>query len=531
MALSLWLEQSELAVEPGESARSSVTVANRSGAGVRVRLAVTGPAEQWVWVIPTELDVAAGSEATTGLVARVPRAAEPAAGPYPFEVVASSAGEPAVEERAAGTLEVSPFVELSLLVQPHAGDDAAPRTVTVFNRGNTAVPVALRATSDDDAVQLELQPDEVVPAPGESVTAELRLRAGRASRSGPASSSFSITAVPTGAAAGAEPVDTSGTVARPVPPPARRAVAAGVVALAVLLLIGLVVASGGGDPEPSVVASGSSSTTAAPDCIVTGHVDQRVTGLTPEDIPKLPADFSFFEVAADGCSPVRWNPCEPVHYVINPAGATPTGVADVREAFRRLGEVTGMAYVEDGMTDEVGTGGGRGREAYQPQRYGQRWAPILVSWQRSNRGTETVQVVGGGFPTLAGDVYVTGNLFLNPDAVTNPATGAKVGGGFGTETGFGAIGPEGVTWGRIILHELAHIMGLGHVRDPSQLMYPETSDHTGRPARFAAGDLAGISHLGKEAGCLNTPPLDTPTRGISGRGGQPPTTAARTSTT
>lgn len=524
MALSLWLESSELAVEPGESARSRVRVANQSGAEVRVRLAVTGPGEQWVWVIPTELDVAAGSEAGAGLVARVPRAAEPAAGRYPFEVVASTGGEPAVEIRQAGALEVRAFVELSLLVQPHAGDDSAPRTVTVYNRGNAAVPVALGATSDDPGVEVEVSPGEVAPAPGESATAELRLRAGRAE-----SASFTVTATPAGGVGG-EPVDTSGTVTRPIPARNRRAVAAGVVALAALLVVGLVVAAGGGDSGSTVAASGG-TTTAVPGCVVSGHVDPRVTGLTPEDIPKLPADFSFFEVASDGCSPVRWNPCESVHYVINPDNATPTGMADVREAFRRLGEATGMTYVEDGMTDEMGTGGGRGRAAYQPQRYGERWAPILVSWQSNTRGTETVQIVGGGFPTLAGDVYVTGNLFLNPDAVTNPAAGTKVGGGFGGETGFGPIGPEGVTWGRIILHELAHIMGLGHVRDPSQLMYPETSQHTGRPARFATGDLAGIRHVGQEAGCLTTPSLDTPTRGISGRGGPPPTTAARTSTT
>jgi hypothetical protein len=90
-------------------------------------------------------------------------------------------------------------------------------------------------------------------------------------------------------------------------------------------------------------------------------------------------------------------------------------------------------------------------------------------------------------------------------------------GGFGATEGAGRIGPEGVTWGRVILHELAHITGLGHVRDPAQLMYPETSDHTTRPARFDTGDLAGLRFLGKEAGCLTTPPLDTPTRGISGR--------------
>ena len=37
----------------------------------------------------------------------------------------------------------------------------------------------------------------------------------------------------------------------------------------------------------------------------------------------------------------------------------------------------------------------------------------------------------------------------------------------------------------VILHELGHVMGLEHVDDPTQLMYPEI----GSPAGLAAGDL------------------------------------------
>jgi hypothetical protein len=43
----------------------------------------------------------------------------------------------------------------------------------------------------------------------------------------------------------------------------------------------------------------------------------------------------------------------------------------------------------------------------------------------------------------------------------------------------------------VILHELGHVMGLEHVDDPTQLMYPEI----GSPAGLAAGDLNGLYEL------------------------------------
>ena len=45
----------------------------------------------------------------------------------------------------------------------------------------------------------------------------------------------------------------------------------------------------------------------------------------------------------------------------------------------------------------------------------------------------------------------------------------------------------------VILHELGHVMGLEHVDDPAQLMYPEI----GAPDGLADGDLNGLYELGR----------------------------------
>ena len=273
--------------------------------------------------------------------------------------------------------------------------------------------------------------------------------------------------------------------------------------LAIALLLAACGGSGGGAEVDPV---GGPADSAAPACPAEGHIDTHASGLTPDRIPTLPSSYSFSSVKADGCSPVRFDPCQPVHYVMNAAEAPPTGVADVREAFTRLGTATGITFVDDGTTDE------QGRRNPTDARYPGRWAPILVVWVHRAPGGADVQIVGSGFPARVGDVLVSGTLTLNVDAVIN-TKGTPVPGGFGSgsATGVGAIGAEGVTWGRVILHELAHVMGLGHTRDRDQLMFPDTAEQTAQTTDYRSGDRQGLRLLGREAGCVAgapTPPAN-----------------------
>jgi hypothetical protein len=48
----------------------------------------------------------------------------------------------------------------------------------------------------------------------------------------------------------------------------------------------------------------------------------------------------------------------------------------------------------------------------------------------------------------------------------------------------------------VVLHELGHLVGLGHVDDPAELMHPSGGDMTG----WGPGDRYGLSALGS-AGC------------------------------
>jgi hypothetical protein len=260
----------------------------------------------------------------------------------------------------------------------------------------------------------------------------------------------------------------------------------------------------GGEADLDLDAGAApTSAPAAPACPAQDHVDTRVSGLAPDRIPTLPSGYSFSAVKADGCSPVRFDPCQPVHYVMNATEAPPTGVADVREAFNRLGAATGITFVDDGTTDEVSR-----RSPTDATRYPGRWAPILVVWTHRGAGEANVLVVGTGVPARVGDVLVSGSLTLNVDAVINRARNTPVPGGFGSGSGagVGAIGAEGVTWGRVILHELAHVMGLGHTRDRDQLMYPDIAEQTAHTTEYRSGDRQGLRLVGREAGCVPDPP-------------------------
>ena len=151
----------------------------------------------------------------------------------------------------------------------------------------------------------------------------------------------------------------------------------------------------------------------------------------------------------------------------------------IHEAVSVVSAASGLQFVHDGATTEAPS---KEREAYQPDRYGKRWAPILIAWSTPEEATELAGRIAGTGGSSAiqapGEpyVYVTGQVQLDAPALT--ATLAF---------------PEGPALVRaIIMHELAHVVGLDHVNDRTQMMYEENSGQV----EFGAGDRAGLALLG-----------------------------------
>jgi hypothetical protein len=232
---------------------------------------------------------------------------------------------------------------------------------------------------------------------------------------------------------------------------------------------------------PTAVPSATPPTPTAPPDRPTAGVEAARTPLArPLPAPPEGGPHGFIAFQTDGVTPVAYDPCRPVHYVLRPDNAPDGGEEAVLAAFARLSEVTGLQFVHDGASDEPST---LERAVFQPDRYGDRWAPVLVAWETEEQNPalagDTVGQAGSVAVSLGEGkrVFVTGTVSL--DAGRMPEILSFRG---GAETARA-----------IILHELGHLVGLGHVDDTEQLMYPEARREV---PDFASGDLTGLAVLG-----------------------------------
>ncbi len=280
---------------------------------------------------------------------------------------------------------------------------------------------------------------------------------------------------------------------------------AGAAAFAAMLAL---TACGGGSGDETADPLAIDTTAPKLDtCPAEGHTDTLgVRGLTPAEIANLPLTYTFLRVQPDKCTPSRFNPCAPVHFIQNGAAAPAFVVENTREAFKRMAQATGIDFVDDGLTDENAR-----RGPYVPERYPGRWAPILIIWEHfpPEQTSGASQILGNTVPMRVDEVTVSARLRFNVDAYNNEDTKAPIEDGFGPPAGSGTgpIGRNNITWGRIILHELTHVVGLGHTREEASLMYPDAAQQTIRPTGFSKSDTTGLRYLGRDAGCLTNPPL------------------------
>ncbi|MDP5225933.1 MULTISPECIES: matrixin family metalloprotease [Arthrobacter] len=168
----------------------------------------------------------------------------------------------------------------------------------------------------------------------------------------------------------------------------------------------------------------------------------------PERAPASGGPFAYMQLQTDG-KPVTYDPCREIHYVTRSDHQPEAGPSLIEQAVREVSRVTGLRFVNDGTTTENPT-----------------------------QGTVTLGLGGseGVAVGSTGATYVTGQVTLNAAGMVK------------------VIRRDGLITARAVVeHELAHVVGLSHVEDPTQLMNPVATPGV---VTFGNGDLTGLATLG-----------------------------------
>lgn len=189
--------------------------------------------------------------------------------------------------------------------------------------------------------------------------------------------------------------------------------------------------------------------------------------------------YAFMHTKPSG-EPVRFDPCRPIHLVVNGAIAPPQADQLLREAAAAVSTASGLVLIIDGATNEQPTAK---RGPLDAARYGNQWSPVLVAWTDPSVAPGLAGRVAG----MAGPVtapyrtddqmhWVSGSVLLDAPTFTEILQRPN-----GHEEARG-----------IVMHELAHLVGLTHVQDTRELMAEENSGRTS----FGPGDREGLRRLG-----------------------------------
>jgi Matrixin len=212
---------------------------------------------------------------------------------------------------------------------------------------------------------------------------------------------------------------------------------------------------------PTTPPNGSSTPPSTPPAALLPPVATAVSVGTPavsatqNAAPGQTGRWSPTQRRVDG-TPMGWNPCSPIEIVVDSNGAYDSFDEDIATTLAILSGATGLKFVPSTTADVTGP-------------------VITIGWSDETADPELAGSVvgyGGNEWSSTDDWYANGRIVLDRESQS--------------PSGFAS----GLSWGPVILHEFGHVIGLDHVQDESELMFP--SARPDGPVSYAPGDLEGL---------------------------------------
>jgi matrixin len=192
--------------------------------------------------------------------------------------------------------------------------------------------------------------------------------------------------------------------------------------------------------------------------------------------------------------PIRWNPCEPIHYQVNLADAPADALDEVRTATERVTAATGIPFAFDGVTER--TPDRQEQAFFMADVRDEVWYPVLISWVPEDRFRSAFEKPASRGHALAVARPVQGEVETE-DQYTSAVV--VVDADAGLASGFAGRYDLGL----VLMHELGHVVGLAHVKDPAEVMFADSNGFPRPIHDWGPGDLEGFELLGKDQGCMD----------------------------
>jgi hypothetical protein len=201
---------------------------------------------------------------------------------------------------------------------------------------------------------------------------------------------------------------------------------------------------------------------------------QTSPAVTPDAVgrPALTIfDIFTFQTVTKSGAPGRWDPCVPISWRLYKPGAPKGAVALLKKSFNKVSAITGLVFEYRGYAPRSAVRGGT--------------AGITIGFMPRSSMLEVE-----GVPDASGSASLSGFEMADGRIVYTSATVTLLRSRFSPRA-------KVSVWEPLILHELGHAVGLDHVDDRSQVMYPYEQSFRS----YQYGDEAGLKLLGAAAGC------------------------------